>query len=127
MADPILFLNAALQAAYDHFELGADPVTRPSDRADYQSNGILPLAKRLGRNPREVATELMSHLDLANVAEVEVAGPGFLNITLADPLMHGSVCAPRQSQKPRSSITRRPTLPKKCTWVTCARPSSAMP
>ncbi len=87
MADPILFLNAALQAAYDHFEPGADPVTRPSDRADYQSNGILPLAKRLGRNPREVAVELISHLDLADVAEVEIAGPGFLNITLADPLV----------------------------------------
>jgi arginyl-tRNA synthetase len=87
MADPILLLNTALQAAYDHFEPGADPVTRPSDRADYQSNGVLPLAKRLGRNPRDVAAELIGHLDLANVAEVEVAGAGFLNITLADPLV----------------------------------------
>jgi arginyl-tRNA synthetase len=87
MADPILFLNAALQSAYDHFEPGADPVTRPSDRADYQSNGILPMAKRLGRNPRDVAAELITHLNLDGVAEVEVAGPGFLNITLVDPLV----------------------------------------
>jgi arginyl-tRNA synthetase len=87
MADPILLLNAALQTAYDHFEPGADPVTRPSDRADYQSNGILPMAKRLGRNPRDVAVELITHLNLDGVAEVEVAGPGFLNISLADPLV----------------------------------------
>jgi arginyl-tRNA synthetase len=87
MADPILLLNTSLQAAYDHFEPGADPVTRPSDRADYQSNGILPMAKRLGRNPRDVAAELITHLNLDGVAQVEVAGPGFLNITLADPLV----------------------------------------
>lgn len=87
MADPILFLNELLQTAFDQLEPGADPVTRPSDRADYQSNGILPLAKRLGRNPRDVAAELIEHLDLANVAQVEIAGPGFLNITLSDPLV----------------------------------------
>jgi arginyl-tRNA synthetase len=84
MADPILHLTSLLQQAYDNFEPGADPVTRPSDRADYQSNGILPLAKRLGRNPRDVAAELIETAaeDLRHVATVEVAGPGFLNITL---------------------------------------------
>jgi arginyl-tRNA synthetase len=93
MADPILLLNAALQAAYDHLEPGADPVTRPSDRADYQSNGVLPMAKRLGRNPRDVAVELIAYLNLDGVAQVEVAGPGFLNITLADPLVSQLVTA----------------------------------
>jgi arginyl-tRNA synthetase len=93
MADPILLLNAALQAAYDHLEPGADPVTRPSDRADYQSNGVLPMAKRLGRNPRDVAVELITYLNLDGVAQVEVAGPGFLNITLADPLVSQLVTA----------------------------------
>jgi arginyl-tRNA synthetase len=93
MADPILFLNELLQTAFDQLEPGSDPVTRPSDRADYQSNGILPLAKRLGRNPRDVAAELIGHLDLTDVAEVEIAGPGFLNITLADPLVSQLVTA----------------------------------
>ena len=87
MADPILLLSPILQAAFDHLEPGADPVTRPSDRADFQSNGVLPLAKRLGRNPRDVAADLLAHLDLDGVAEVEIAGAGFLNITLADSLV----------------------------------------
>ena len=38
----------------------ADPVVRPSDRADAQVNGALPLAKALGRNPREVAEEIIA-------------------------------------------------------------------
>jgi arginyl-tRNA synthetase len=62
-----------------------DPAVRRSQRADFQANGALALAKRLGRNPRDVAAEIADRADLADLcAEVEVAGPGFLNLTLAD-------------------------------------------
>jgi len=71
-----------LQAGFDRLSPGADPVLRPSDRTDYQANGVMGLAKTLGRPPREVADELLGQLDLADLAEVEIAGPGFLNITL---------------------------------------------
>ncbi len=87
MADPILHLTSLLQRGFDELEPGADPVVRPSDRADYQANGVLPLAKRLGRNPRDVANELGGLLDLDGVADVEIAGPGFLNITLTNRLV----------------------------------------
>jgi arginyl-tRNA synthetase len=73
-----------LQAAFDTIEPGADPVLRASDRADYQANGALALAKRMGRDPRQVAAEVVAAADLAEVcAEVEVSGPGFVNLTLS--------------------------------------------
>jgi arginyl-tRNA synthetase len=63
----------------------ADPVIRPSSFADFQANVALPLGKRLGRPPREVAAELASRLDVADVCEPpEVSGPGFINFRLRD-------------------------------------------
>ncbi|GAA4785090.1 arginine--tRNA ligase [Streptomyces ziwulingensis] len=64
---------------------GADPLLRRSDRADYQANGILALAKKAKANPRELAAEVVARLTTgALLAEVEVSGPGFLNITVGD-------------------------------------------
>jgi arginyl-tRNA synthetase len=76
-------LLSRLQSAFDTLEVGADPVLRTSDRSDYQANGVMALAKRLGRSPRDVAEEVVGHADLSGVATVEVAGPGFLNLSLA--------------------------------------------
>ncbi|MFF7966438.1 arginine--tRNA ligase [Streptomyces sp. NPDC007903] len=73
-------LSAALPEAAD-----ADPLLRRSDRADYQANGILALAKKAKANPRELATQVVSGITTGDViADVEVSGPGFLNITVAD-------------------------------------------
>ncbi len=93
MADPLLLLAARLQPAFDAVAgaPGADPVVRPSDRADAQANGALPLAKALGRNPREVAQEIVAAIDLTGVATVEIAGPGFLNLTLEPAFIAGLV------------------------------------
>ncbi|MFD8200581.1 arginine--tRNA ligase [Streptomyces sp. NPDC003470] len=64
---------------------GVDPLLRRSDRADYQANGILALAKKSKANPRELAAEVVSHITTGDViADVEVSGPGFLNITIGD-------------------------------------------
>jgi arginyl-tRNA synthetase len=78
-------LRSRLQSAFDELEPGADPALRTSDRSDYQANGVMALAKRLGRAPRDVAQDVVAALDVAQVASVEIAGPGFLNLTL-DPL-----------------------------------------
>ncbi len=52
---------------------------------DYQVNGAMAAAKNLGRNPREVAAEVVSFVSHdAAIAKLEIAGPGFINITLAD-------------------------------------------
>ncbi|WP_438312398.1 arginine--tRNA ligase [Streptomyces sp. HUAS TT3] len=63
----------------------ADPLLRRSDRADFQANGILALAKKAKANPRELATTVVEGLDKGGVIEeIEVSGPGFLNITVSD-------------------------------------------
>ncbi|CBG70976.1 putative arginyl-tRNA synthetase [Streptomyces scabiei 87.22] len=63
----------------------ADPLLRRSDRADYQANGILALAKKAKANPRELATQVVARVESGElIGEIEVSGPGFLNITLTD-------------------------------------------
>ncbi|MFI9064504.1 arginine--tRNA ligase [Streptomyces sp. NPDC053429] len=62
-----------------------DPMLRRSDRADFQANGILALAKKAKANPRELASTVLEGLDKGGVIEeIEVSGPGFLNITVSD-------------------------------------------
>ena len=51
---------------------------------DYQANGVMPLAKKLGLNPLELGQKVLSSLDLSDLAEkVELAGPGFINIFIS--------------------------------------------
>ncbi len=77
-------VTAALAAAVPS-AAGADPLLRRSDRADFQANGVLGLAKRNKANPRELAAEVAAHLPADDLlAEVEVSGPGFLNLTVTD-------------------------------------------
>ena len=60
-------------------------VERPKNRehGDWSTNVAMQLAKKAGRNPRELAPLLAARLGAADgVARAEVAGPGFLNITL---------------------------------------------
>ncbi|WP_128376030.1 arginine--tRNA ligase [Streptomyces cavernae] len=77
-------LTAALSAALP--EAGsADPLLRRSDRADFQANGILALAKKAKANPRDLATQVVTQVESGDVIkEVEVSGPGFLNVTITD-------------------------------------------
>ncbi|MEK9520181.1 arginine--tRNA ligase [Streptomyces venezuelae] len=73
-------LSAALPDA-----ASADPLLRRSDRADFQANGILALAKQLKGNPRELAARVVAAIPENDVLrEIEVSGPGFLNITVSD-------------------------------------------
>ncbi|MEU6758419.1 arginine--tRNA ligase [Streptomyces sp. NPDC046685] len=62
-----------------------DPMLRRSDRADFQANGILALAKKAKANPRELATTVVEGMATGDlIQEIEVSGPGFLNITITD-------------------------------------------
>jgi arginyl-tRNA synthetase len=94
MVDPEVVLaqrvQDALVAAYGDEYRDADPVVRPSSFADFQSNAALPLAKRLGKAPRDIASDLLAHLDVADIApEPSVTGPGFINFTLRDDWIAG--------------------------------------
>jgi arginyl-tRNA synthetase len=78
-------ITGALAATFGPEQANADPLIRPSQFADYQSNVALSLSKQLGRNPRDVAAELAAHLAASEVLEsAEVSGPGFVNLTLRD-------------------------------------------
>jgi arginyl-tRNA synthetase len=93
MADPLHVLAARLQQAFDTVagRPGVDPVVRPSDRADAQANGALPLAKALGGNPREIGQAVLDIVDLDGVAIAELAGPGFINLTFEPSFIGGLV------------------------------------
>jgi len=60
----------------------------PSDRpdlADFQSNGALAAAKQAKANPRELAGRVATHLEgNPDIASVEIAGPGFINLRVTD-------------------------------------------
>jgi arginyl-tRNA synthetase len=88
VADPSVVLSerfAGALASLDETLRGADPVVRRSDRADYQVNGSMALAKRTGRPPRDLAQDIVARVDLADIAHPpEIAGPGFINVTLQD-------------------------------------------
>src|SRR3954470_21697092 len=62
-----------------------DPLIKTADpkNADYQSNVAMPLAKRMGMKPQEVAKQIVSSLDIGDMCEpATVAGPGFINLRL---------------------------------------------
>ncbi len=91
--DPVALLDArfsaAIRAAFPDLEGDADTLITPSRQeklGDFQSNAAMPLAKRVGMNPREVAGKIVEHADLSGVAEPfgadSIAGPGFINVRL---------------------------------------------
>jgi arginyl-tRNA synthetase len=90
-ADLAEAVRGSVQAAVDAGDLavptpGAVVVERPKNPAhgDYSTNVALRLAKSAGMPPRAVAEAVATHLRRRDgIADVEVAGPGFLNITLA--------------------------------------------
>src|SRR5580693_576263 len=94
MPDAYSVLLQRLQAAFDTVMPGADPVLRASERADFQANGALALSKELGRAPRDVAEEVVAAAVLDDVcAAVEISGPGFINLTLADGFVSDQLAA----------------------------------
>lgn len=63
-----------------------EPQVRQSAKVqfgDYQANGMMAVAKKLGMAPRQLAEQVLTHLDLSGIAsKVEIAGLGFINIFL---------------------------------------------
>ncbi len=92
--DPVELLGSAFRRAIASLEgapADADPLITPSKRAelgDFQSNAAMPLAKILGRKPREIASELAGKVGsmvpelIEPLTEGDIAGPGFINIRL---------------------------------------------
>jgi arginyl-tRNA synthetase len=89
MSDLRRVLSEAVEAVFADLglpsELGRVTASDRPDLADFQSNGALAAAKRVGRNPREIAAAVAERLaGDPRLAAVEIAGPGFVNLKLTD-------------------------------------------
>lgn len=73
-------------SAIDGCNANVIPASKP-EFGDYQANGVMSVAKKIGSNPRQLASDVLDNLSASNnslIRKLEVAGPGFINIHLAD-------------------------------------------
>lgn len=96
MRDPESLLrqrfSAAIASACGAEHAGVDPALRRSAHADYQADVAMSLARALKQKPREIAQKLVDRVELEGIAEkVEIAGPGFVNVTLSRAFLERSL------------------------------------
>jgi arginyl-tRNA synthetase len=97
--DPVAGVREAVRGAVEELRAGGDPgaprLERPprAKLGDYSTNAAMLVAPALGDSPREVAERLREPLAgrIADAERIEVAGPGFLNVFLADRWFRGAV------------------------------------
>jgi arginyl-tRNA synthetase len=82
-------VNKIIQQAFDKAGIDATPIpvseATKAEFGDFQFNGAMALAKKLGKNPREIAAEIVRQLPTEGmIAKAEIAGPGFINLWLDD-------------------------------------------
>jgi len=76
---------------------------------DYQANCAMPLGKQLGKPPRDIAAELIADVSLDSLcSNVEIAGPGFINLTLSDDWLNANLTAALQDDRLGVSTTDTP-------------------
>ena len=78
-------VKAAFEKAYPGEDFGGVRVLPATDPkfGDYQCNDALKIAKKVRMNPRQAAQKVVDCLDLSCFEKVEIAGPGFLNMTVS--------------------------------------------
>ncbi len=81
-----LKFEQALVAAFGAEYAGVDPILVHASNpqfGDYQANVALSLSKKLGKQPRAIASMIVEKLDVSEICETpEIAGPGFINLKL---------------------------------------------
>lgn len=89
--------SRAIASAFGEVHADTDPLVRPAGNprfGDYQANVAMSLGKKLGANPREVAERILAALDVADLCvKTEIAGPGFINLHLADTFLSEQIGA----------------------------------
>ena len=67
---------------------------------DYQANCAMPLGKQLGKPPRDIAADLVADVSLDSLcSNVEIAGPGFINVTLSDDWLNTNLTTALQDDR----------------------------
>jgi arginyl-tRNA synthetase len=87
-------LRAAIVEAFGAEYASVDPMVRRSERADFQADLAMGLAKTLKRSPRQVAEAVVAAGDFEGLSErVEIAGPGFINFTLESRFLEAALAS----------------------------------
>jgi arginyl-tRNA synthetase len=79
-----------------------DMIRRSQDPkfGDYQANFAMPLAKSLGKPPRDVAAEILAQVDVTGICdEPKIEGPGFINLRLSEAWMTQQLERARHSER----------------------------
>ncbi len=97
-------LNQLIQRACEQAEIPAENVqvneAGKPEFGDYQFNGAMALAKRLGRNPREIAQSIVEAIEENEILDrVEIAGPGFINLHLRADWLAAGLDAAAQDER----------------------------
>ena len=102
-------LSQRIESAFEALGLQGQAMLQAASRpefGDYQANGVMAAAKRSGQNPKEVAAQVIAQVDLRGIAkDVSIAGPGFINITLAEEFL-ATICntQPSQTDSPQTAV-----------------------
>jgi arginyl-tRNA synthetase len=110
MADVEELLSRRLARAFDAVagEL-VSPAVRRSQHADFQADGALALGRKLGISPREAAEQVLRQADLSDLcSRVEVTGPGFISLTVADEVLGALVAEIAGDDRLGSPLTDAP-------------------
>ena len=101
-------LTERIEAAFADLGLEGPALLQAASRpefGDYQANGVMAAAKRAGQNPREVAQQIIDALDLTDIAQdLSIAGPGFINITLAPGFIAQANTTPKHTTQPQCVV-----------------------
>jgi len=80
----LIVRDALAKAGLDVANVSINEAGKPQF-GDYQYNGAMALAKKAGKNPREIAKDIVSNIPTEGmIARCETAGPGFVNIWISD-------------------------------------------
>ena len=115
-------LREAMQRAFPEVDALLDPQLAPASKpefGDFQANGALPLAKPLKQAPRQIAGAIVEALQAdpaftALCLEPQIAGPGFINLTIRPERLAAEVSA------------RLMPLTLGTWWLFIARPKSVL-
>ncbi|BAY75490.1 arginyl-tRNA synthetase [Nostoc linckia NIES-25] len=92
-----IHFEQALVAAFGADFVGIDPILVAASNpkfGDYQANVALSLSKKLGKQPRLIASAIVEKLDVSQICEPpEIAGPGFINLKLKIPYLEAQLNA----------------------------------
>ncbi|MFG0287990.1 MAG: arginine--tRNA ligase [Rhodopirellula sp. JB044] len=103
--------HAALNELTDQPEDFAGMIRVAADPkfGDYQSNACMPLGKKIGQAPRDVASKVVDALQIDDVCETpDVAGPGFINIKLRDDFLSSTLVDMIGDERVGVSTTEQP-------------------